>query len=44
MMKATGDFGPAPPGIDLTENQQARMLGAVITLMIIGTLAVVLRI
>ncbi|OQD81577.1 hypothetical protein PENANT_c026G08159 [Penicillium antarcticum] len=43
-MKATGDFGPTPSGIDLAENQQARMLGAVITLMIIGTLAVVLRV
>ncbi|KAJ5437631.1 hypothetical protein N7445_006175 [Penicillium cf. griseofulvum] len=43
-MKATGDFGPAPPGIDLAENQQAQMLGAVITLMIIGTLAVLLRV
>jgi hypothetical protein len=44
MMKATEGFGPAPPGIDLAENQQDRMLGAVITLMIIGTLAVLLRI
>lgn len=43
-MKATGDFGPAPAGVDLAENQQPQMLGAVITLMIIGTLAVILRI
>ncbi|KAJ5753401.1 uncharacterized protein N7511_007554 [Penicillium nucicola] len=42
-MIATGNFGPAPPGIDISENQQARMLGAVVSLMIIGTLAVILR-
>ncbi|KGO73924.1 hypothetical protein PITC_016800 [Penicillium italicum] len=43
-MEATGDFGPVPPGIDLAENQQTQMLSAVITVMIIGTLAVLLRI
>ncbi|KAJ5519453.1 hypothetical protein N7453_001875 [Penicillium expansum] len=43
-METTGDFGPVPPGIDLAENQQTQMLGAVITLMIIGTLAVLLRV
>lgn len=43
-MEATGDFGPVPPGIDLAVNHQTQMLGAVITLMIIGTLAVILRV
>jgi hypothetical protein len=43
-MKATGDFGPVPAGVDISENQQTQMLGAVISLMIIGTLAVILRI
>ncbi|KAJ5501054.1 hypothetical protein N7527_012175 [Penicillium freii] len=43
-MEATGDFGPVPPGIDLAVNQQTQMLAAVITLMIIGTLAVILRV
>lgn len=43
-MSATGDFGPAPADLDLRENQQVQMLGAVISLMVIGTLAVILRI
>jgi hypothetical protein len=43
-MLATGDFGPAPPGVNLADNQTSEMLGAVITLMIVGTLAVILRI
>ncbi|QQK45155.1 integral membrane pth11 [Penicillium digitatum] len=42
-MEATGDFGPAPSGIDLAENQQTQMLSAVITLMIVGTVAVLWR-
>jgi hypothetical protein len=33
-----------PPGIDLAVNRQTQMLGAVITLMVIGTLAVILRV
>lgn len=43
-MSASGDFGPAPPGVNLSENQNGSMLGAVITLIILGTLSVVLRI
>ncbi|KAL2003541.1 hypothetical protein VTN02DRAFT_3431 [Thermoascus thermophilus] len=43
-MSASGDFGPAPPGVDLSQNQDANILGAVITLMIIGVVAVVLRV
>lgn len=41
---STGDFGPAPPGVNLAENQNTNMPGAVIPLMIIGTGAVVLRV
>lgn len=44
MMRVNGDFGPSTPGMDLTEHQTPGMLGAVIALMIIGTLAVILRI
>ncbi|CAL5869863.1 uncharacterized protein PFLUO_LOCUS4094 [Penicillium psychrofluorescens] len=43
-MSATGDFGPAPLGVNLADNQNSEMLGAVVTLMIVGTLAVILRI
>lgn len=43
-MSATGDFGPAPPGMDLAENQTPQILGAVVTLMVVGTLAVLLRV
>ncbi|KAF7587763.1 hypothetical protein BBP40_006723 [Aspergillus hancockii] len=42
-MSVSGDFGPAPPGVNLAENQNAAMLGAVITLMVVGSLSVVLR-
>lgn len=40
---ATGDFGPAPPGVDLTKNQNGRLLGAVIPVSVFGTIAVILR-
>ncbi|PGH26725.1 hypothetical protein AJ80_01671 [Polytolypa hystricis UAMH7299] len=43
-MSASGDFGPAPPGVDLSENQNVTVYGAVIALMVIGTIAVVLRV
>lgn len=43
-MSVSGDFGPAPPGLDLSENQNGDMLGGVITLMVLGTLSVLLRI
>ena len=43
-MSASGDFGPAPPGVDLSESQNGRMYGGVITLMVLGTLAVALRV
>lgn len=40
---ATGDFGPAPPGVDLTKNQTGNLLGAVIPVAVLGTTAVILR-
>lgn len=40
---ATGAFGPAPPGTNLTENQNGRMLGAVVPVAVFGTVAVILR-
>lgn len=43
-MSATGDFGPAPPGVDLSENQNGQMIGGVVTLMVLGALAVALRV
>lgn len=43
-MSASGDFGPAPPGVDLSQNQNANMLGAVITLMTVGIVSVALRV
>ena len=42
-MSASGDFGPAPPGVNLAKNQNGQIFGAVITLMVIGTIAVIMR-
>ena len=42
-MAASGDFGPAPPGMDLTETQVPSMYGSIITTAIAGTLAVFAR-
>ncbi|KAF9888835.1 hypothetical protein FE257_008204 [Aspergillus nanangensis] len=41
---ATGDFGPAPPGVDLSKNQTGSLLGAVIPVAVFGSIAVVMRI
>lgn len=43
-MSSSGVFGPPPPGIDLSETQNAAVIDAVISLTVIGTAAVVLRI
>lgn len=40
---ATGDFGPAPPGLNLAKNQTGNLLGAVIPVAVMGTTAVLLR-
>jgi hypothetical protein len=42
-MSASGVFGPAPEGIILAETQNASIKAAVISLMAIGTVAVILR-
>lgn len=40
---ATGNFGPAPPGVDLAKNQTGKLLGAVVPVAVLGTTAVILR-
>ncbi|EXJ70398.1 uncharacterized protein A1O5_06466 [Cladophialophora psammophila CBS 110553] len=42
-MSASGAFGPAPPGIDLSETKNGAIIRAVVSLMVIGTLTVMLR-
>lgn len=42
-MSVAGDFGPAPPGVDLTENQDRETYSAVITLTILATFTVGIR-
>ena len=42
-MSASGVFGPSPPGVNLSETQNAAVIRAVVSLMVIGTIAVVIR-
>ncbi|KAH7174119.1 uncharacterized protein B0J16DRAFT_375044 [Fusarium flagelliforme] len=42
-MSASGDWGPAPEGIDLTEQQDGEILRPVIALMTMGIMAVAIR-
>jgi len=42
-MSSSGVFGPPPPGVDLSETQNGSIVKAVVSLMVIGTAAVVLR-
>lgn len=42
-MSSSGVFGPPPPGVDLSETQNAAVIRAVVSLMAIGTVAVILR-
>ncbi|EEU38096.1 uncharacterized protein NECHADRAFT_84327 [Fusarium vanettenii 77-13-4] len=42
-MSASGAWGPAPPGVDLSESQDREILTSVITIMVIGITAVILR-
>jgi hypothetical protein len=42
-MSSSGAWGPAPPGVDLTENQNASIIGSVVVITILGLLAVALR-
>ncbi|KAL2130879.1 hypothetical protein VTI74DRAFT_5833 [Chaetomium olivicolor] len=43
-MAASGAWGPAPPGVNLSEDQNADIIGSVVAIMIIGLSAVILRI
>jgi hypothetical protein len=43
-MSSSGVFGPTPPGVNLSETQNAAVVNAVVSLMIIGTIFVVLRV
>lgn len=42
-MSVTGDFGPAPDGVDLTENQDHSILSSVAVMMVLGVGSVVVR-
>jgi hypothetical protein len=42
-MSASGDWGPAPEGIDLTEQQDGEILRPVIALITMGIMAVAIR-
>lgn len=42
-MSASGDFGPAPAGVDLSENQNADIFGPVVALMVVSSIFVVTR-
>ncbi len=42
-MSASGVFGPAPPGIDLSKTQNTSITAAVVSLMVIGSIFVLLR-
>lgn len=43
-MSASGVFGPAPPGMDLSDTQNSAILKSVISLMVIATIFVLLRV
>lgn len=42
-MSASGDLGPAPSGVNLSQTQVPSMYGAIITTAVAGTLAVICR-
>ncbi|KAH6845776.1 hypothetical protein B0I37DRAFT_398918 [Chaetomium sp. MPI-CAGE-AT-0009] len=42
-MSSSGAWGPAPPGVDLTEHQSADIIGSVVAVMILGLSAVAMR-
>jgi len=43
-MSNSGAWGPTPPGVDLTENQNENIIGSVVAIMVIGIFAVLLRV
>lgn len=42
-MSNSGFWGPTPPGVDLSENQNRDIIGSVVAIMVIGLASVVLR-
>jgi hypothetical protein len=42
-MSASGDFGPAPAGIDLAQNEAQAVLTAILTLLALSTITVIGR-
>ncbi len=43
-MSNSGAWGPTPPGVDLSENQNGAIIGSVVAIMVMGLAAVVLRV
>lgn len=43
-MSSTGDWGDAPPGVDLAQNQDVSLIVSVTVMSIIGIFAVVMRV
>lgn len=42
-MSNSGAWGPAPAGVDLSENQNGDIIGSVVGIMVIGLASVILR-
>jgi hypothetical protein len=42
-MSNSGAWGDAPPGVDLSENQNGDIIGSVVAIMVIGLASVILR-
>jgi hypothetical protein len=42
-MSNSGVWGDAPPGLNLAENQNGAIVGSVVSIMVIGLVAVILR-
>ena len=43
-MSNSGAWGPAPPGVDLSENQNGNIIGSVVGIMVMGLASVILRV
>lgn len=42
-MSNSGAWGDAPPGVNLSENQNRDIIGSVVAIMVVGVAAVILR-
>jgi hypothetical protein len=42
-MSNSGAWGPTPPGVDLTEDQNMGIISSVVAIMVVGLSSVVLR-